>query len=444
MRALSAPVDRSALDAVVLADGPHAAALVLGLTLAERGRRVAARLGARRVLVVDGAAARTQVKAWWQEGGARGLLVLRARDQLVHMPLAAPLLAAAGERRVAVGADGAPAGALLGTDGAAAELVAAIAGAAEGAGAGAGGPIDDDAIAARWLAAGAAAVPHGEVARHPATTPAERRAAGRFLEQIVHKEQDGPVTRYAFRTVSVPITRLLLRTPLTPNHVSMMVALLGIVGVYFTASRSYDSVILGAGIMLAANYLDGCDGEIARLKLQTSRLGAWMDTVTDELSQLFFMIALGYHNYLVFGRDPLWGWSIVLGAASYLISIAGIYYFLITVLGTANSQDYTGKTDLITEPDGTARVVPRPPKAPRKVERPRWMQVAIETAPHLIRRDFVNLGAFVFALLHINHISYPIMVIGGVGTAVVIIPNHIALLRKKRRAARLNATRLAA
>jgi phosphatidylglycerophosphate synthase len=283
-------------------------------------------------------------------------------------------------------------------------------------------------------------VVHGQVARHPATTPAERRAAGRFLEQIVHKEQDGPVTRYVFRTVSVPLTRLLVRTPVTPNQISVLVALMGLIGVFFAAQRSHDSVILGAGLMLAANYLDGCDGEIARLKLETSRLGAWMDTVTDELSQLLFMAALGWHTYLVFGH-PLWAWSIALGVACYAISIAGIYYMLVTVLGSANSQDYVARTEIRHAPDGTAQVVPCRPAATAATGRPPWLRALIGFAPQLIRRDFVNLGAFAFALARLNHVSYSLMVLGGALSAAIIVPSHLSLRRRQRQAAAHNAAR---
>jgi phosphatidylglycerophosphate synthase len=421
------------IDAVVLADGPQAR--VLGLSLGERARRVCARLGTRRVLVVDRTVGRAAVRAWWRDAGGAGLLLVRARDQLIHMPLLEPLLAGEGECRVAVGPDGAYAGALLAEGLAADRLAATIAGDGDGA-----DPVDDAVIAAGWLEAGAARIVHGPVARHPATTPAERKAAGRFLEQIVHKPQDGPVTRYAFRTVSVPITRLLLRTPIAPNHISLLVAALGIVGVYFTAQRSYDSVILGAGIMLAANYLDGCDGEIARLKLKTSRLGAWMDTVTDELSQLFFMAALGYHNYLVF-EHPVWLWATAVGVLSFLLSIAGIYYMLITVLGTANSQDYVGSTEIRIRDDGTAVVVPRPPVERVKAERPRWLQALIDLGPHIVRRDFVNLGAFAFAIAHINWLSFSTIVLGGVISAFVIVPSHFAVRRRQREAAAINAAR---
>lgn len=415
-------------DAIVLADGPSDV-VVAGLSLAERARRVCARVGARRIQVVHDAAELASAQVNPEDAA---LLVVRARDQVVHMPLLQPLLAADGDRRVAVGPpgqdEGAYAGALFaGNPEAAAELLAALA--------------DDDRIAAAWLAAGATPAPHGAVARHRAVTPEERKAAARYLERMIHKPQDGPVTRWLYRPVSIPITRLLLRYPITPNQVSYAVAALGVVSVVIAMDASYDRVTLGAAIMLAAGYLDGCDGEIARLKLLSSKLGAWLDTITDELSQLFFMIALGYHNYLRSG-DSLWLASIGVGTAAYLIAIGGIYYWLIVVLDSANSQDYVGKTQLERTPSGALIVVPKPPVT-RQRELPRWLRAIADFAPHVVRRDFVNWGTLVFAALHINHISYAIMVAGGVVTAAVVVPNHL-LLRRNLRAARAGTTTVTA
>jgi len=39
--------------------------------------------------------------------------------------------------------------------------------------------------------------------------------------------------------------------------------------------------VLGATISLAASILDGCDGEVARLKYQESAFGCWLETIGD-------------------------------------------------------------------------------------------------------------------------------------------------------------------
>ncbi|HLL23609.1 MAG TPA: hypothetical protein VK427_15835, partial [Kofleriaceae bacterium] len=158
----------TAFDAVILAASPHAQEIVLGLTLAERARRIATRAGAKRVLVVDGPS--TDVRGWDAGRAGRALLVVRGGDQLVHVPLVKPLVEGSGTPRIAVGADGVYGGALWLEGAHADRAIATIA----------ASPADAD----RTLAAehaGATKIVHGDIARHDARTPAERRAAAKML-----------------------------------------------------------------------------------------------------------------------------------------------------------------------------------------------------------------------------------------------------------------------
>jgi phosphatidylglycerophosphate synthase len=405
---LTPPSNRPDFDAVVIAEGDAAAARVLGLSLRDRARKVAERAGARRVYVLDGPAADAGLAAWRAAGDPRAVLAIWASDQVVHTPLVEPLLDRGPERGVAVGPDGAFAGAALAIGGAAIdELVTDVRGAGE-----------------RWRGRDdVARVEHGRIARHVARTPAERTAARRHLEQMIHKPQDGPVTRWLYRPVSLPITRLLLHTPVTPNMVSFVVAVLGAIGVYYTAHADYDSVILGSVIILVAAYLDGCDGEIARLGLQTSRLGAWIDTVTDELTTVAYMAALGYHNYLRYD-EPWVGYTVFYGLATFLLTIYFVYYYLIVVHGSANSQDYVDALEIVdgNEP-GTLALRPKESEALTGI----WA-----VAPHFLRRDFVNWGALAFAALHLTQWSYGIMLVGGTGGVLKTMVDHVKLRRQIR------------
>ncbi len=397
------PSHRPKFDAVVIAREPTASETVLGLTLRERARRVAERVGAERVYVVDGDEAAAKLTAWRAQGEPRAsVLVIWADDQLVHMPLVEPLLESAATRGVAVTPEGAFAGAALAGPGAAPALLAA--------------PLE---TAKEWLSRGDAdKVEHGTMARHAAATRLERTAAARWLEQIVHKEQDGPITRWLYRPVSLPLSRLLVRTPITPNQVSLVVAILGAIGIYFTAHYAYEAVILGSSIILVAAYLDGCDGEIARLKLRSSRLGAWVDTVTDELTTVCYLAALGYHNYL-HRPEPWVAGTIVFGVFSYLISIVAIYYYLIVVHGSANSQDYVDKLEIV---DGRLRPIEQ------ETLTGVWAVLA-----HIPRRDFINWGALGLAALHWTYVSYTIMIVGGALSIVkVVLIDHLRLRRQIR------------
>lgn len=412
-------------DAIVLADGPAAAAVVVGLTLAERGRRVAVRAGAGRVIVIDGSHARAALAAWWRDACVDAVLVIRAGDQVVHTPLVSGL-AAAGGSALAVGPDGEYAGALLATGDDAAEVVAAL-----------GDFVDDRAVAAR-LAGRAAAVPHGAIACHPAVTRDERRAAARLLYRIVHKPQDNAITRYLYRPVSFPLTKLFVRTPITPNQISILTAVIVLIGLYVTALGSMNEAILGTAIVLAAAYVDCCDGEVARLKLLSSKLGAWLDTVIDELSSLGYMVAMGIHCRRYWGPDYFgdlgfdpWLAGIVVGVVTYAVTMYCIYYNLIVVVGSANSQDYAGRLEVVTgDRPGTVRlqaVAPAPVK-----QRTGVAHLIATYVPYLARRDFISWITLGFAVLHVTHVSFGLLVAGGVVTSLVVAIDHLRLLRQRR------------
>ena len=153
---------------------------IAGLTARERAVRVATKVGAARVLTVDGA--RDHVVAW-RDGRTCPLLVIRA-DQLVHPPLVTPLLAAdhGGDGvAVAVGPDGGYAGAYLASGAAARNAVAAIANGVNNA--------------AFVGAADAVRIPYGEIACHAIATPEDRAGAHRMLYRLLIKPQDNVISR---------------------------------------------------------------------------------------------------------------------------------------------------------------------------------------------------------------------------------------------------------
>lgn len=407
-------------DAVIVAAAPSASARVLGLTLAERGRRVAGKLGARRVFTLDGDGGAALVQ-WNAERGDTPLVVLRAGDQVVHMPLLEPLLAAAGARRLAVGPDDAYAGALYAEGAHADEAIAALAAAP---------PAADRSLAVAWT--DATRVRHGDIAVHPAATPAERKGAERMLLRLLHKSEDGPVTKYVYRPVSRPLTRLLVHTPITPNQVSYLVLVIGMIGCWFTAQRGQTSLIIGTSLVLVAGFIDGCDGEIARLRLLSSKFGAWIDTVVDELTTTVFLVCIGWHVHLHRPAD----WvipSIWVGAICYVLLIYGIYYFLVVVSKTGNSQHYVGKLEIVDDPTHGLGLRPRPVGPPSL---PPWLRTVGSALSQVIRRDFINLGSVAIAFLDGYLFIYLTMLAGGVVTVLIIMPEHIRLRLQLRELAR--------
>jgi phosphatidylglycerophosphate synthase len=345
----------------------------------------------------------------------------------VHTDLVAPLLASrpANNIAIAIGPDGTYAGALLAT-GAAADAVVARLAAGE----------SDAAIAAD----AELRVPHGPVGRHAIGTREELRAAHALLYSILIKPQDNALTRYLYRPVSLPLTKLLVWTPITPNHISVLIGVIVAIGCYLSAQASMNSVIAGTAIILATQYLDCCDGEIARVKLMSSRLGAWLDTIVDELSSLGYMAALGWHAHHYFGRfyfgdlgvDP-WLLLMTIGVVTYLWSMYCIYYNIIVAVGSANSQDYVGKFDVVPgDQPNSVRLRPATTTAIPTKDLPPWLAFVATYAPYIVRRDFIAILALVLAVLHLTQIAFLMLSIGGVVTAVIVTKDHIQLRLLRR------------
>ncbi|MBA3459456.1 MAG: CDP-alcohol phosphatidyltransferase family protein [Deltaproteobacteria bacterium] len=409
------------LDAIILADDPLASVSIAGLTARERASRVAGKVGASRVLVIDGS--RDGVTAW-RNGRTCPLLVIRA-DQLVHTPLAAPLIEAIPDdgTAIAVGPDGSYAGAYVAAGSAAGQAITAIA-------------RGDNTTAF----ADATKIPHGEIARHPIATREDREGAHQLLYRLLIKPQDNVIARYMFRPIARRLTRLLVQTPITPNMLSVCVAVMITIACVLTATADPRLVIIGAALQASSNYIDCCDGEIARLKLMTSRFGAWLDTVVDELSTVAYMVACGWHCHLYWGHPgwDIWTVGIVVGLGTYLLAMSGIYYNIIVAVGSANSQDYVGKFEVVPgdEPN-TVRLKPVVTEpVVRARPRPPWLQKIVDFAPNVVRRDFIVWCALIFAIFHLLHVSFAVQLTGGIVSAIIVSKDHIQLRLLRRKIAR--------
>ncbi len=106
------------------------------------------------------------------------------------------------------------------------------------------------------------------------------------------KATDGVVSRYLNRRFSLLITtRLLAGTSITPNQLTWMIFALSL-----QAAPAYLLGLYWLGGLIAqlGSMLDGCDGELARLKGMASELGAFYDAVLDRYTDVITLAALTY------------------------------------------------------------------------------------------------------------------------------------------------------
>ena len=63
---------------------------------------------------------------------------------------------------------------------------------------------------------------------------------------------------------------------------------------YLFTRQGYIWGLLAGVVIQLASIIDGCDGEIARLKYRSSRFGAWFDTVLDRYADVAIAVGITY------------------------------------------------------------------------------------------------------------------------------------------------------
>jgi 1L-myo-inositol 1-phosphate cytidylyltransferase / CDP-L-myo-inositol myo-inositolphosphotransferase len=150
-------------------------------------------------------------------------------------------------------------------------------------------------------------------------------AARQRLLRGLGKGADGFMERHVERPLSRRLSARLALTPVTPNQMTLVSAVVGLAAAPFFLSAAPLWQTAGALLFIAHAILDGCDGELARLKFQESRWGGILDFWVDNLvhSAIFGCMAAGWS--LAIGA----GWPLALGAAAVLgtLGSAGFVYW---------------------------------------------------------------------------------------------------------------------
>jgi phosphatidylglycerophosphate synthase/uncharacterized membrane protein YbhN (UPF0104 family) len=149
----------------------------------------------------------------------------------------------------------------------------------------------------------------------------QRESAEKKLDSWLVKPTDGIFAR-TNRKISIPISRAIIPYPITPNMVSLFTLGVSFAAGVFLALGGYWNMLTGAVLSWLASVLDGCDGEVARLKLQESDFGCWLETICDYLYYLFVFAGMtiglartsGTRGYLV------WGGVLVFGAIASILT----------------------------------------------------------------------------------------------------------------------------
>ena len=115
-----------------------------------------------------------------------------------------------------------------------------------------------------------------------------------MLRRLV-KDSEGFMSRHVERKISLAVTRKLVETRITPNAMTLVSLGIGLVGASFFVLPPGPGHVIGSLLFWLHSVLDGCDGELARLKFAESRWGGLLDFWGDNIvhSAVFSAIAAG-------------------------------------------------------------------------------------------------------------------------------------------------------
>ncbi|MBI4402248.1 MAG: CDP-alcohol phosphatidyltransferase family protein [Nitrospirae bacterium] len=125
------------------------------------------------------------------------------------------------------------------------------------------------------------------------------KMAERTLLQSLKKEElEGFVDRHFNRKVSGALTRLFLRAGFSPNAITVLSMIIGLLAAASFAWGSYAAGILGALLFQLSAIVDCCDGEVARLTFTESRFGEQLDITADNIVHMAIFAGVAWAVFL--------------------------------------------------------------------------------------------------------------------------------------------------
>ena len=244
--------------------------------------------------------------------------------------------------------------------------------------------LEPEAFPADWKSlharvSGAPTDQHAWVFQHAGEVPSVEREVLR----ATGKPTDGLVSRLLNRPVSRLVSRLLLQTRVTPNQISLVVLGVLAVSLWTLARGSASGFVIGMLLFHLASVLDGCDGEIARVKFLESPQGALLDTSVDLLGNFLlpFAIGLGLSRSALVAPE-LRNFYLVEG----ILTSAGV---ALGVAALARARPSHARSDFN---DFGSSVIDR-------FGVPRWLTATLQAIANLLRRDSYVVVFVVLAVL---------------------------------------------
>lgn len=127
------------------------------------------------------------------------------------------------------------------------------------------------------------------------------------------------------RPLAVWIARRLRATKVRAPHVTLVFLAVGCAGAWLYTRGDYVWALAGAGCLQAKNVLDAVDGSLARIQNRPSRIGRFLDSLSDAAVAVALFAALGYA--VGQARAGVYAWALAAAALVTSLVQASIFNF---------------------------------------------------------------------------------------------------------------------
>ncbi len=127
--------------------------------------------------------------------------------------------------------------------------------------------------------------------------PAYEKAVN-LLKQYIIKNTGGYIAQKINKRISIPISLILVKTRIHPNYLTVINMIIGLSSSIFLLFNTYWHTVLGGFLFQTASVMDGVDGEVAKFTLKVSKIGSWLDTISDNMTLFLFLSVLSYLYFI--------------------------------------------------------------------------------------------------------------------------------------------------
>ena len=156
---------------------------------------------------------------------------------------------------------------------------------------------------------------------------------------------DKTITRFFSRR----LTSFFLKTPLSPNTITILSLFIGLLSAIFFIPGTHQNNMIGAGLLLLSAWVDCTDGEVARLKFLESKIGGKLDIICDNLVHFAVFFSIGIGLYQSTGDNIF----VLLGSLAVLGSLISFLLLSSSIIDkkeiASTNMAYPKKTNTLTD-----------------------------------------------------------------------------------------------